>query len=62
MTMMQSSKELIDRGFAYLSRAVVVEQAVKALQHPDRHDPSTVTWAQWVLESLPENKKEEAMP
>ena len=60
--MMQSSKDLIDRGYAYMRRSVAVESAIKVLQSPEPHRSSTVAWALTVLESLPENEKAASGP
>ena len=55
-------KALIDRGFWYVARTELVSAAVTALQTPDAHNQTTLQWARQVLSTLPENKKEEAMP
>lgn len=57
-----SDKALIDRGFWYVAHTELVTAAVTALQTPDAHNQTTLQWARQVLSTLPENKKEEAMP
>lgn len=47
---------LIDRGFAYVARATVVQAAVMALQSADS-DGSKLAWARMVLGRLPEDEK-----
>ena len=51
----ERDKELIDRGFAFVAKAVYIKAATETLMSAG--DPEAIGWARGVLERLPGDKK-----